>query len=134
MASNEDEKECVCYIVVNSELAMGKGKIPAQCCHSFGEVIRKLERLPKNGDYYKQYTSWLNYAEPIIVLKATESQMRELLSKHKLSKEVTIQDVWCVETIDAGRTQIPAGSLTTLTFRPMPRYLAPQMIKTLKLL
>ena len=130
MLKSTKDNEYVMYIVVNSDLKMGKGKIAAQVAHSACRVTRFLDFLPERPVYYHQ---WLNYSEPKIVLKASEEKMQALLKEHCIHTN-TDSKTWCFHTIDAGRTQIPSGSLTTLAFRPMRRKNAPENIKSLKLL
>lgn len=126
--------EHILYILVDTDLKMGKGKITAQACHSFGKVLRVLERLSDKNQLDKQYKTWLDNAEPIVVLKSNNEQMKQLLADYRIRDNTKLEDVWCVEIIDAGRTQIAPGSMTTLTFRPMPRSSTPEIIKSLKLL
>lgn len=133
MKKRDDDDETVMYILVNSDLQMGKGKTAAQCCHSTCGVIRILERHAKNDQNYRK---WLNDGETKIVLRATEADMIKILDEYQVDRVVNrdSNEVWCVSTHDAGRTQIPAGSLTTIAFRPLQKNKKPEIIKTLKLL
>jgi len=131
MKPTNKEDEYVMYIVVNHSLKMGKGKIAAQACHSATRVVRFLENFPKRPLYYNR---WLNTNEPKIVLKASQEQMKEILEAHRIKRHEDVKGYWCLYTIDCGRTQIKAGSLTTIAFRPMKRSEAPAVLKSLKLL
>lgn len=129
-SSKEIQEEYVMYILVNSDLNMQKGKIAAQCCHSACNVIRIIEKWNKHPMWYKR---WLEHHEPKIVLKAPEVVLRTIIEK--LSYSSTNPDsIWCIHTVDIGRTQIPANSLTTIAFRPMMRQSTPQILKDLKLM
>ena len=123
--------EYVMYIIVNSDLKMGKGKIAAQVAHSACRVTRFLDSFSERPAYYQD---WLNHSEPKIVLKTSEEKIRVILKEHCVDTDTDTEGLWCFHTIDAGRTQIPSGSLTTLAFRPMRRKNAPENIKSLKLL
>lgn len=123
MVSNENEY--VMYILVNQDLSMGKGKIVAQCCHSVTRMIKTLE--------YKKlecYTNWLNNHEPKIVLKASEKELLYCIENYSNYNK----DIFCVHTIDLGRTQIKPNSLTTVVFCPIMRKYTPDLIRKLKLL
>lgn len=137
METSKDE-EYVMYIIVNTSLKMGKGKIAAQVGHSVGHVIRILESFSKRPKYYRD---WIRCFEPKIVLKATEEQMREISKNCSIGcnmggkfENCHKKKLWCFQVIDLGRTQIPTGSFTVLTFRPMKRKEAPEIVTSLKLL
>lgn len=126
------------YIIVNNDLAMGKGKIIAQCCHGVCDVIRQLH-TEKNDEIYR---SWLKNGQKKIVLKATQKQLITLLdefnifksniSKSNISK--SNKNIWCYGVYDAGLTQIPENSLTCVVFRPLAPDQIPNIIHSLKLL
>jgi len=102
----------VMYIVVNHSLAMGKGKIGAQVGHAVQMVIEDLlQKHNVTSEQLKLYQAWRHAGNMAkIVLKADQEQMLSL-SSHKDARVVH----------DAGRTQIPAGSLTAIAFPPMLR-------------
>lgn len=119
------------YIIVNSDLSMGRGKIASQCCHAACEVTRILER---NSKKCPEYRSWLKDGETKVVLRATEKEITKLLDEYHVDHVVKRESsgVWCCCVRDAGRTQIPADSLTCIAFRPTSN--PPHEIKKLKLL
>lgn len=110
------------YILVNTDLKMGTGKIAGQCCHAACMVTRELERLDTLPPAYQR---WTREGETKIVLKATEELMLQFIQKYPKQ---------CKAVWDLGRTQIPANSLTALAFCPMLREDAPAPISSLKLL
>ena len=114
-------QELVVYIVINNDVNMGKGKIVAQACHVIAEMTAKLISN-KPG-------LWLAYirdgTHPKICLKATSIQMEELKNKYQ-------GNVFYVH--DAGRTQVPSGTLTALAFPPMLRSEVYAELTSLKLL
>lgn len=121
------------YVIVNSDLGMGKGKIAAQCCHAACHVTRILER---NQRKCEKYTQWLKKdGETKVVLRATQAELQKVLDQFEVDRVVKRENNekdWCVAVHDAGRTQIPAGSLTCIAFKPTDR--APTEIEKLKLL
>lgn len=126
------------YIIVNNDLAMGKGKIIAQCCHGVCDVIRQLH-TEKNDEIYR---SWLKNGQKKIVLKATQKQLIALsdefnIFKSNVSKSngsTSNKNIWCYGVYDAGLTQIPENSLTCVVFRPLAPDQIPNIIHSLKLL
>lgn len=105
------------YIFVNNDLKMGKGKIGAQIGHGVQYV---MEELLNNGPLCKKkhqndYSQWIVSGCTKLVLKANQSQLCHLYDKYHQS------DTWCKKVIDAGHTQIEAGSFTCLIFTPMKR-------------
>ena len=134
MSKNNNDDEPVMYILVNNNLKMGKGKIASQCMHSACNVTRILERTQKQRD--AQYSQWIKNGEPKIVLKSTDIEMMNLLDNFEVDKIIKrdSDNLWCVCTIDAGRTQVQEGSMTTLVFRPFSKNKIPQEIKKMPLL
>jgi Uncharacterized conserved protein len=99
------------YIFVNSDLKMRTGKISAQVGHSVQMITESIIRSAYGeyppSDAYKNYMEWKDKKSPKIIIKATTDQLKELM---KLDN--------CCHIIDAGRTQIPANSLTVVAFYP----------------
>ena len=99
------------YVIVNNDLGMGKGKIAAQVGHVVEKIVERIFNMPYVGqnnknmiDNYKVYTMTGNKK---IVLKGTQKDLEELSNERD-----------AVHIIDAGRTQIEAGSLTVVGFLP----------------
>ena len=115
------------YYIVNKNLKMNKGKIAAQCCHANTSLIQVMER--KKLSFYKP---WLNTGEATVVLAATAEQFQEIYDKW--SKPKSVNDIWCVGQVDAGRTQVEPGTMTVIGFRPMKKSEQPDELKELKLL
>jgi PTH2 family peptidyl-tRNA hydrolase len=112
------------YLLVNTDLGMGKGKIAAQAAHGAVNIVLMLEKL-RNPP--ATYTRWLATGTTKIALKATEAQMREIHKKYSGS-------YLCDMVIDAGCTQIAPGSFTVLAFAPLRPTEVPPEISALKLL
>ncbi|KAG2373782.1 hypothetical protein C9374_011871 [Naegleria lovaniensis] len=142
--------------VVRNDLDMRKGKIAAQCCHAAVGLYRNI--LYENIDYYKyvhsqcpntisgndvlplitlddiqqwkQYLhSWETTAEAKICLRADSEKEFEGLIQNCLKEKLN-----CYLVVDAGRTQIEAGSKTVLGIGPAPVEKIDKVTKHLKLL
>jgi peptidyl-tRNA hydrolase len=121
------------WIVINSDLKkMGGGKIGAQSAHAACAWERELAVKSRASDVRvredKQtaaYKAWVAHQEPKIVLGAKQDEMLAMLAKYpELTRAIH----------DAGKTQIPAGSLTAIAFCPMRVDQQPPELKALKCL
>lgn len=92
------------YIFVNTDLGMDKGKIAAQVGHG---VQLMIEAILLHGVYKTNYQEWKRSGIAKIVLKATGEQIARLSARDD-----------AVHVIDAGMTQIPAGSMTVVVLPP----------------
>ena len=102
------EHKLVC--VVDSSLKMGKGKIAAQVGHLCMDVALGLER-----NRPRLLHVWTRRGQAKVVLKASDSEeMHRLLNRAKEADFLT----WSIR--DAGRTQIPSGSMTVIGIGPAP--------------
>jgi PTH2 family peptidyl-tRNA hydrolase len=94
-------------LVINNDLKMGKGKIAAQAGHA--SVTATL----KAGEYRPTILdSWLKSGQKKVCLKSSYDDLIELESKAKAN------GIQTVRITDAGKTQIPSGSLTVIAFGP----------------
>ena len=94
-------------LVINNDLKMGKGKIAAQAGHA--SVTATL----KAGEYRPVILdSWLKSGQKKVCLKSSYDDLIELESKAKAN------GIQTVRITDAGKTQIPSGSLTVIAFGP----------------
>ena len=114
------------YIVVNTSIKMSKGKVGAQCAHVTSSLVRIMERFKTTPAYYSE---WIKHGEPKIILRATEEELLLLLSAYSHD-----DSYWCIPIRDAGRTQVEAGSLTVVGFRPLLKTKVPTDLSNLKLL
>ncbi|MFH4980957.1 hypothetical protein AB6A40_007666 [Gnathostoma spinigerum] len=92
--------------VVNTSLKMGVGKLAAQVGHATLGVYRLAEN---NEQGQIALLGWKVRGEMKVVLKG--HSMEQLLDLFKQAKDL---DLFAYLVSDAGRTQIPAGSVTVL--------------------
>ncbi len=119
-----DKDEIKQVIIVRADLDMGKGKLGAQIAHasilSFLEA-QKTDKEVSNG--------WLNSGQKKIVLKVDDEEaLRKLFAAFKYKK------VPCALVEDAGLTQLPPGTTTTLGIGPWRSEEIDQFTGKLKLL
>ena len=120
-----NDDEVVMYIIVNSDLKMGKGKIAAQVGHIVMHIMEALVKVDISTNIYERYCLWRGNSYPKIILKGTLNQLYDI--KDNYYGTIFVQR-------DEGRTQIEDGSLTCIGFFPMERWNTPEEIKKLKLL
>ncbi len=110
-------------LVINNDLKMGKGKIAAQAGHaSVSATMKAGEKSPLILD------SWLKSGQKKVCLKTNFDDLIDLENK---AKSTGIQTV---RINDAGKTQIPSGSLTVIAFGPDDEEKLEQLTGHLKLL
>lgn len=92
-------------MVIRTDLKMGKGKMAAQSCHaSLGAFKRADER---------KIRKWELEGEKKVVVKVKD--LRELYEVYELVKN-TDMPYYLVQ--DAGRTELPKGTVTCLGIGP----------------
>ena len=110
-------------LVINHDLKMGKGKIAAQSGHASVSATLKMGASKPN-----LLDAWLKSGQKKVCLKTTQD---ELL---KLEKDAVKLGIQTVRVNDAGKTQIPSGSLTVIAFGPAQDGELEQLTGHLKLL
>ncbi|KAH0838577.1 peptidyl-tRNA hydrolase 2 [Lanmaoa asiatica] len=117
-------EQCKLVLVVRTDLKMTQGKIAAQCGHA---TLACYKALMKTNPKLVQH--WERTGQAKIALKASSEE--ELLELEAIAKSLNL----CARSIlDAGRTQIAAGSRTVLGIGPAPAELINQVTGHLKLL
>ena len=109
MDSMVEEEETKMVLVVNSSLAMGKGKVAAQCGHAavlcykaaMVEVPEVLARWERSG-------------MAKVVVKATEEELEVVVGRARKA------GVLAVEVRDAGRTQVDGDNHNHLHHHHQP--------------
>ncbi|OWF38807.1 peptidyl-tRNA hydrolase 2, mitochondrial-like [Mizuhopecten yessoensis] len=119
-----DTGEYKLIVVVRTDLKMGKGKIAAQVAHA---AVQAYNSCAKNQpDMLKE---WKYSGQPKVVVKIdSETSLLAIASKAKtLGLNASV-------IRDAGRTQIPGGSVTVCGVGPGPNDLVSSVTGHLKLL
>lgn len=145
-ASQEDP--IIMYLIVREFLGMSIGKTAAQCAHAsqmlqikyseLEKTLNELESLEQTfGSLTKDesvewaseqpkfliFNEWLNSSFRKVVLRADDKQWNKL---KELSSHVLV--------VDAGLTEISAGSETVIGLWPMRKSQAPKIVKRLQVL
>ena len=110
-------------LIVRTDLGMQRGKIAAQASHA--SVTASYKVLKKNPELFN---AWFKGMAKI-VLKADDLQ--ELLN---LKEKAARAGITTALITDAGRTQIPSGTITCLAIGPDEEDKIDKIIKNLKLL
>ncbi len=108
-------------IIVNHALGMKKGKIAAQVAH--GAVTATMRTSPGLLD------AWMSSGQAKVCLKGIDDE--HLLEMESKAKQAGLH---AIHIKDAGRTQIPAGSLTVVAIGPALRTELDELTGDLKLL
>lgn len=117
------------FIIVNTTLKMGKGKIAGQVGHGVARMTRFMEQHRSNDETYQ---NWVKELEFKIVLQADQEQMEQLAKSYSLI--TGNEEIFCIPVFDAGKTQIPSGSFTVLAFNPVAANQTPEELQKFKLL
>jgi PTH2 family peptidyl-tRNA hydrolase len=111
-------------IVVRSDLKMSRGKTCAQVAHA------SLSSAEKAMEYEKGwYEAWKRGGQKKVVVKVQSE--RELFELYEMAKG---QGLPCYIINDAGLTELPPGTTTTLGIGPSPNELVDKLTGDLKLL
>ncbi|KAJ1561488.1 hypothetical protein HK096_004544 [Nowakowskiella sp. JEL0078] len=104
---------CKLVLVVRTDLGMTKGKIAAQCGHATLASYRVLARQGKGSRGEAILRAWERNGEAKIALKCDSEEEMLQLQKHATSKGIVARSI-----LDAGKTQIEAGTRTVLAVGP----------------
>ncbi|KAI9066638.1 peptidyl-tRNA hydrolase II [Trametes sanguinea] len=115
---------CKLVLVVRTDLGMTTGKIAAQCGHATLACYKALQKT--NPSLLKH---WERTGQAKIALKATSEE--ELLELEAIAKSLNLA---ARSIVDAGRTQIAAGSRTVLGIGPGPVEVVNKVTGKLRLL
>ncbi|KAG2023646.1 peptidyl-tRNA hydrolase 2 [Coprinopsis cinerea AmutBmut pab1-1] len=117
-------EHCKMVLVVRTDLGMSTGKIAAQCGHA---TLACYKALIKTNPGLVRH--WERTGQAKIALKASSED--QLLELEAIAKSLNL----CARSIlDAGRTQIAAGSRTVLAIGPAPIPIINQVTGHLRLL
>lgn len=112
------------YTLLNITAKMSAGKTITQAEHGISEMTEIMVRHHRlTWELYKKS------GETKITLSAPEHTLKALYRKYAdKSKEI-----WCIDVIDAGKTEVEEGTMTALVFCPMRRVDAPEEFAKLRL-
>ena len=117
-------KEIKQIIVIRTDLKMGKGKLVAQGAHA--SVQSTLNAIKNHKNYFDR---WQRTGCKKVVCKAnTKDKLEEVYEFSELKQ------IPCSIIIDAGRTQIPSGTITAVAVGPGPSSVINEFTSDLKLL
>eukprot|EP00004_Rigifila_ramosa_P026630 TRINITY_DN838_c0_g3_i2.p1 TRINITY_DN838_c0_g3~~TRINITY_DN838_c0_g3_i2.p1 ORF type:complete len:640 (+),score=182.07 TRINITY_DN838_c0_g3_i2:214-1920(+) len=111
-------------LVVRQDLQMGKGKVAAQCGHAVLGAFKQAQRAQPVA-----LRQWELFGQAKIVLKGED--LDSMMALQAAAKAVGLVTYF---VMDAGRTQIEAGSRTVLAVGPGPRSVIDKVTGHLKLL
>jgi peptidyl-tRNA hydrolase len=140
-ASRADQADpLIMYLVVRESLNMGAGKVGAQCAHASQMLLlnyfKNLDRLKQlnaesygppypRADWSFLFERWLAGSFRKVVLKADDKEWEKVKAEFP-SLHVLV--------IDAGLTEIAAGSETVIGIMPMYKSNQPKILKKLQVL
>lgn len=107
-------------------LTQRPGKIAAQCSHATLACYKSLQSSPAGQSILKR---WERLGQAKVALKVRSQEELEVLQAQAVSLGVCARIV-----LDAGRTQIEAGSATVLGVGPAPKGVVDRITGGLKLL
>ncbi|MEN2999071.1 MAG: peptidyl-tRNA hydrolase Pth2 [Acidilobaceae archaeon] len=114
-------------IVLRKDIDMGRGKAAAQAAHASVEAVLKALRSSKRewGEWLER---WLEEGQEKVVLRAEGEG--ELL---RVFEEANRAGLPASLVRDAGRTQLPPGTLTAVAIGPAPEEAVDKITGQLKL-
>lgn len=122
---SKSKDELRMYILVNKNAKMSMGKVVSQTGHGISDMTETM--VLRHQEKWKIYTK--NGCAKI-VLFASNNLIKYLYDKYADQNNA----VWCVNVVDAGRTEVDEGTLTVLVFCPMKRVDAPEEFDRLRLI
>ncbi|XP_020293365.1 peptidyl-tRNA hydrolase 2, mitochondrial [Pseudomyrmex gracilis] len=103
-------EDCKMVLVVRSDIAMGKGKVGAQCAHAALECCYQALNSKAKKEMFQ---FWLQVGQPKIVVKIpNEKELLALADKAQRAGVIT------AIIKDAGRTQLKPGTITVVGIGP----------------
>lgn len=111
-------------IVLRMDLGMGKGKLAVQCAHASLEAFRKAFEKAE-----EPVEEWLSSGAEKIVLKVPGEKALRVVYSQALKAKLPSSLI-----LDAGRTQIPAGTPTAVAIGPAEESKVDAITGKLKLL
>ena len=137
IARRDQEDPIVMYLIVRESLGMSMGKTAAQCAHASQMLQLRFNELEMEDLAYKLnrvdflrkeiFQEWIETSFRKVVLKADDKEWRKV-------KGSFVEGVTRITVVDAGLTEIAAGSETVIGLWPMRKSEVPKVIKRLQVL
>ncbi len=124
---DDEEEEYKMVLVVRTDLNMTKGKIVAQCCHAAVSVVsdllhhsdkKILDAWEESGSTKVGYNHPFSYIHTNLNFLKIALKAPNLDEIIKIYKEAKSSNIPTDYIQDAGRTQIPEGSVTVVAVGP----------------
>lgn len=136
----DQEDPIVMYLIVRESLEMGVGKTAAQCAHASQMLLLKyIKATTGNSDWFQSqpdweistndnnwiylFRDWLSTSFRKVTLKADDKEWAKI---KELPNHIVV--------VDAGLTEIAAGSETCIGFMPIKKSQRSKLIKKLQVL
>jgi PTH2 family peptidyl-tRNA hydrolase len=113
--------------IVRTDLDMGKGKIAAQCCHAAVKAYRDISAMDAPAKESLDQWEWQG-SRKVVVKISSEEELRDVIMSAKK------KGLYATTIRDAGKTQIPSGSMTVGVIGPANEKEIDQISGHLKLL
>ena len=111
-------------IVVRMDLKMSTGKLAAQVAHAAVESLLMAQK--HHNEWVKK---WLDQGQKKVVLKVND--LNELMEIYRKAQNLNLP---VALIIDAGRTELPPNTITTVGIGPAPSNLIDKVTGRLKTL
>ncbi|MGL6298911.1 MAG: peptidyl-tRNA hydrolase Pth2 [Methanobacteriaceae archaeon] len=108
-------------MIIRTDIKMSKGKVAAQCCHGAIGAYQNTDTA--------KIRSWEAEGSKKVVLKVASVQ--ELFELKEIAKRLNVPN-YLVK--DAGRTELPASTITCLAIGPDEDEIIDKITQNLKLL
>lgn len=113
-------------IAVRADVRMGRGKLAVQVAHAAVEAVFKCMESERCREWLE---IWRRSGQKKIVVKVRS--LPELIELKNRAEELSIP---CVVVVDAGLTQLPPGTITSVGLGPAPSSLLDSVTGSLQLL
>jgi len=114
-------------IVLRRDIEMGRGKAAAQAAHASVDVVLAIIKS-KRGDWLEWLEGWVREGQLKVVLRVNSEQ--ELVEVYENAVKLGLP---ASIVRDAGKTQLPPGTLTAVAVGPAPEELVDRVTGHLKL-
>ena len=96
---------------MRTDLDMGKGKIAAQCCHAAVKAYRELSSPSSGASEALEQWEWQGSRKVVVKIGSEEALWAIIMEARK-------KGLYATTIRDAGKTQVPSGSITVGVIGP----------------